>query len=333
MLEIDKAGFNYPIPSARLDYDILAAEIVRALRGALSQREFSKKLKFSFNQVGKWESQATAVRWSDFIFICKQTGIDIEKHLRNSFFWNLEDDFSAPQFLRTLLSFFGTIQRVDDVPVLKKNAANIKKWLRGETEPRFSEVLQFIDQTPLVLSSWLGEFLDLTKIDALKNRRKADHQATELLNLDPTCPLVLAALGTNDYVKSLSHSSKIISQMVGLPLRQIDDAILELLGRRLIRMVNGKYVASGGDLGPLPSQNLKSLTKYLSQRGIDQHGSSVSSCQLHPISEAAAKKISDLTVRFHYQISEILKTDQQPKTKVRCTLVQSFDLDQDSAEK
>ena len=38
----------------RLNYEQLSWEVIKQVRGKMSQRKLSEKLNFSFNQVGKW---------------------------------------------------------------------------------------------------------------------------------------------------------------------------------------------------------------------------------------------------------------------------------------
>ena len=83
-----------------LNYQQLAEQIVRHLRGDITQRQLSANLGFTFNQVGKWESGATQIKWDDFLYLCKILEVPIEKYFRNTF-WMIDTEFNA---LSTIIS-------------------------------------------------------------------------------------------------------------------------------------------------------------------------------------------------------------------------------------
>ena len=188
MLEENKLSFETKLATSlseelRLDYQKLAAQIIFLLRGDLTQRALSEMLGYSFNQVGKWESGSTHIKWNDFFRLCEAVQVPIEKYLRYSF-WTLDSDFSP------LIALNAIEKNINYLGLTDKDAHHtIKKWLNGTQIPDFSEVLKILGKKSAVLFGWLSLFINCEKIailqgpyeQFLKNRHMLTDEKMELI--------------------------------------------------------------------------------------------------------------------------------------------------------
>ncbi len=54
-----------------LDYQKLASELAKAVRGSTAQTILNKKLHYTANQIYRWESGYSDIYWQDFIKVCE----------------------------------------------------------------------------------------------------------------------------------------------------------------------------------------------------------------------------------------------------------------------
>src|SRR6188472_581453 len=67
--------------TACMDYEPLAAELIRALRGRRSQLAFSRRLGFRTNVVHTWEAQRRWPTASRFLAVAERAGVDVRAAL------------------------------------------------------------------------------------------------------------------------------------------------------------------------------------------------------------------------------------------------------------
>ena len=62
--------------TARMDFELMASELVRALRGKRSQLAFSRRLGFRTNVVHTWEAQRRWPTASRSLAVAQRAGVD-----------------------------------------------------------------------------------------------------------------------------------------------------------------------------------------------------------------------------------------------------------------
>src|SRR5210317_1938034 len=71
-----------------MEFKLIASEIIRSLRGDLSQEQLNRKLGFKTNQVYRWEKGHAKVDWEDFILLSQKLKLDLDLLLRSYFRFN-----------------------------------------------------------------------------------------------------------------------------------------------------------------------------------------------------------------------------------------------------
>jgi transcriptional regulator with XRE-family HTH domain len=88
-----------------MNYSVLKIEILKALRGSQSQSELSRRLGYSYNQVGKWEANAKRMKWTDFHNFCEVCGVSMTSVTRKVFLFTGENSRDTAALLSTLQVF------------------------------------------------------------------------------------------------------------------------------------------------------------------------------------------------------------------------------------
>ena len=317
-----------------LDYTVLAREIIVQMRGSLSQRELSEHLGYSFNQVGKWESGSTQIKWKDFIRLSLVKGIPLSDCL-SYYFLEKIDKTQLENISIYIQKYLGAI-----LDSGKSSAVLLTKWQQGRFAPSLSDVLVWFDMRSSSLIGFLNLFLKVEDLPSLKREFEYFSKALQIIEHRPSLVFINAALQLREYRDLEGHSEDILTkhsccsreelrqslkQMVDLGLVSFDgkkyhpcafDFSFSNLRLRQVRKFN-KYVSLlAGDAYPLyPAQGRKMMADTNPSR---------SSVRVNAMSKEAALKVDELLCRFHNQVNEIIKNDQKPKNNVQVMVLHSF---------
>ncbi len=323
---------TFPQPT---DYRKLTEEITRLLRGDLSQRQFSELLGFSFNQVGKWESSATHLKWESFVQMAHVLKIPIEKHFQ-TFFWTFDGEFSIKSSIQTLAKQLRT--NTADGENLKNL---VDRWLVGVNGPDFSEILRIIDSKPSLLLGWLSLFVNCEQLPSLRFRFDQWQTEIETVMNHPQCVYVNAALELQAYQDLPIHDNQFLIEHAACTLKNVRQILALLLENGAISFDGKKYQSRRlFEFSFSPNPKLRSLTKFSTELAASRYSNtpaqnsapkprnvSMSSVRVVPMSAAAAKKVRDLMVQFDNDVRQAIQEDQGPMNNVQVMLFHSFTSD------
>lgn len=319
-------------------YTVLSRDVLLALRGSTSQHDLSERLGFTFNQVGKWETGATLFHWDDFVRLCGTLGIPWKQQFEDVFSFHTGMKLSEASIFEILSRFFGHANVTEMAELLNKSRSSVSRLLHDQVKMDFADVLRLMDQRPFVLSSWLAKFLDLQKIPTLKSRVEIESKTMQGMLTVPWAAMVNSALGLTEYQAGAEHSRDLLARKTGLTPEMVDLAVQKLVDSGLIQMQkNGKYLAHVREMTFLRVPEFRKVTQFLGKMVADAFQTkvptpnianpSLSASRFYPLSDAAGKKIADALVRFHHEVSDIMKHDEGPKSHVRAILIHSIDLE------
>jgi transcriptional regulator with XRE-family HTH domain len=318
---------------SELDYQILSQEIVRYLRGKINQRVFSKKLGYSFNQVGKWESGVTQIKWHDFLILADFLKLPIEKSFR-MLFSSATEKFNYKNSL-TILDRHLVLRSNVDYPEHK----HVIKWIKGTSQPHFASILQALDTRPSMLMGWLSYFADCRQVPCLLEKQDLFMARIEAVLKDPNCVYVNSALHLRPYYELKEHDENLLAQHAACTIDQLRKTLKSMLDAKIIRFDGKKYLPCPFDFSfsALPLAKLRPLTKYTTQLAADAYPSvpvqidtditktlSLSSVRVVAMSPSASRRVGDLITQFHNQMAEIVKEDHLPKENVQILILHSF---------
>lgn len=76
-------------------YAEVARELVRAVRGKLSQAQLNRKLGYETNQLYRWEAGKRSISWVNFEKLTRACKVDLRKVLKREFGYSGSADDSA----------------------------------------------------------------------------------------------------------------------------------------------------------------------------------------------------------------------------------------------
>lgn len=314
-----------------LEFQRLAEEILITLRGEFSQRELSEKLGFTFNQVGKWESGATKIKWDDFFHLAEALRLPLEENFRRLFYPVFEGEFTPPRAFERITQ--STTAKLSLWP-----AATLRRWLKGESSPLFADVLRVLGSSPGVLFAWLETLVDCTKIPSLREDYVAFQARLELVTSDPTCVYINAALKVQGYKDSPTHDEMLLAEHAACTVEHLRETLRAMVQHGVIRIEHGKYLPCPFDFsfGASRAYKARSLMKsslnLLASRysPLPAHvtsnyfaNPSMGSIRVVALSKSMALKIAAEITAFNAKIAALVAADTEPKDAVQVIMLNS----------
>lgn len=319
--------------SSQFDFQKFVEEILKQMRGTLSQRTLSEKMGFSFNQVGKWETGVTRIKWWDFLEYCKVLQIPSEKTFRFAF-WTMGEEFTLRNTIVAIDIWLGGSGKGSDELKLK-----LKRWLREEISPDFAEIIQVMAQKPLLLFGWLGQLLDCRLIPSVAKAFEDYLRHIDSVFNSPVVIYVHAALHLESYKSLRVHSDKLLARHAACSIEELSASLQILLNFQLVRFENGKYIPNSFDFSfaGLRHPKLRKFTSHTTNLTARRYSESpskpgqadvknpaMSSVRVAALSVEAAKKVLDLLAQLHRDIGDIEKNDSLPKDNVQVVLIHTY---------
>lgn len=229
-----------------LDFETLAAELVRELRGKLTQAALSKRLGYSANVVHRWESGRAWPTAAAFLRLCEARHINLhaalEEFLRHRPPWLV-----SGTALRELVAAFLTELR-GKTPLLELASASginrytVARWHRGTAQPRLPDFLRAIEASSRRALDFVATLVDPSSLPSVEARWAVIVAARRVAYGEPWSHGVLRAMELDEYRQQRRTDLDWLTERLGMTREQVAHSIgeLELAGQ--LRQQRGRYV-------------------------------------------------------------------------------------------
>lgn len=214
-------------------HEALAAEWLRAVRGARSQRAVSRRLGYKTNIAYRWEAGACFPSASDAFAAMARLNFDVSSALA-SFLpapgtGALEPrSLSRPQEVACFLDGLRqgqTYARIAELSGLSR--FRVARYMRGEAEPRLPEFLALVDVCSLRLLDFVAAFFGEASLPSLAARSERLRAVREAAYDAPMSHAVLRFLELQRYREG-RHQHGLIAAQLGIS-REDEQRYLQLL--------------------------------------------------------------------------------------------------------
>jgi transcriptional regulator with XRE-family HTH domain len=321
-----------------MDYDALAAELVRALRGSRSQGAINRRLGRSSNVAHAWERGLRRPRASDFFKLARLRRIDVERVLAHfvgdasSFVGGA--GFNAQTTGRWLLALARGRSQLELGRALGRDRNTVARWLSGATEPRLPELLHWVELTTHRALDFAGAFADpqaLESVRAMFDDLQAQRRVAYEL---PWAHAVLRVLELAAYTSQPTHVPGFIAARIGISLELEEECLSALAKARQIRRRRGKWTLArvlAVDTRDDPEGNLR-LKRHWAQVGLERiagralpQGSQYS-YNLFAISDEGLEQIREAHLQYFERLRTIVAECKHP-TRLALANLQLLPLD------
>lgn len=221
-----------------MDYRQVASELVTVLRGRRSQNQLSQKLGFAYNQVSRWESGTRAIRWLEFVDLCRVVRAPLAQSANMALGGGVNLACPADVFRRIL----GLHTAASAAAELQISVKTVRRWLQEGANPTLWEALLAIELLQRNLHPFLGGLVpEPLRLPTLHSELHRQAQTAELYGRFPELGCVELCLDLADYHALPAHQPGFIARRIGLTLDQETLFLAMLTDLGLATFAAGKY--------------------------------------------------------------------------------------------
>lgn len=319
-----------------MDTHLLAAQLIRALRGERSQVQLSRWLGYQSNVITTWENGRRWPTGAELMRLAARTGVDVPgawaRFYRSPPAWLAEVDPCRPEGLARLLTDLRgglPLGALADRTGLSRHA--IGRALSGKAELRLPEVLAIIEGCTLRLVDLIDALVDIERVpEAARTFATLAHHR-EAAYAQPWTQAVLRALELAEYRALGAHSAAWLAGRIGLSEDETA-ACLELLrAAGLVRWDGRRWVGSARAVDtrrdPATSLRLKGHWAEVGLHRLRQGNPGQFSYNVFCVSEADLLRLRALHRQYFQQLRAIV-AESEPGERVVVANVQLFALDE-----
>jgi hypothetical protein len=206
-----------------MNYEYLASELLRQLRGRRSQLAWSKRLGSRSNVAGAWEHGRAWPTAAIFFRAVERSGRPVPSVLK-SFYggapkWLARHEPSSPKGVAALLEDLrGKMPLVDVARAPGRSRFSVARWFSGESEPRLPDFLRLIEATSLRMLDFVACIVDPETLASAahgwRDLQAARRSAREL----PWSHAVLRVIETEGYQALRRHVPGYVAERLGISL-------------------------------------------------------------------------------------------------------------------
>lgn len=308
--------------SSALSVEQLSRELMRVLRGSVSQRAYSRALGFTSNVAYSWETGRRFPEASVFLRAAGLAVAGFEAALPGVLSLARlpgRTRLGTPRGVQQLvLELARETPRGELARNLGVDRTTLSRWLAGSTEPRLPELLRLVQVGTQRLLAFVALIADPRELSSTRaahtDLRLQEKLAYEL----PWSHAVLRALELSRYTRAPAHSARELARAVGVSPRSVA-AQLAVLQRAGQIVWTGSHFQSARvmavDTRSDPLKNL-ALKRHWARVGLTRLGARQTSADarfsfnLFATSEEAFQRIRQLHLDYYDRVRAIVDETQ-----------------------
>lgn len=321
-----------------MDYERLAGQLIRALRGKRSQAALSRWLHYDSNVLYTWEAGLRAPTAAVFFALATRVGVDVPAAIAR-FLGGLPEglarrDWTQPASVAALLTHLREGTTVVEIARrVGKNRVSVARWLSAEAEPRLPDFLRLLEATSLRLLDFIAELVSPEQLpEARQAWRVLEAQRRVAYGL-PWSHAVLRALELSDYRCQPCHCPGWISEHLGISLEEETRCLQALAASKLIEWHCERWRISAVltvDTRQNPEAG-RGLKRHWAQVGcerlpaLEPSGDDLFSYNLFTVSNADWEKLRELHIAYFQELRRVIESSA-PAERVGLINLQLFRL-------
>jgi transcriptional regulator with XRE-family HTH domain len=229
-----------------MDFELLSAELLRALRGKRSQAALCRRLGARSNVVHQWERGHSFPTASRALQVAARVGVDVAAAFHDFYrtppAWLHDVSPVSPAGVAAFLSDLrGSTSVVELARYSGKSRFAVARFLSGAAEPRLPDFLRLIEASSLRLLDFLEQLVDPRKLPSARQRWEQLSVARRLAYDEPWSQAVLRALELSSYAELARHAPGWIARRIGITLEEEERCLSRLAESGQLKWVNGRW--------------------------------------------------------------------------------------------
>jgi hypothetical protein len=230
-----------------VDYQKLAVELVRELRGRRSQSAFSRRLGYRSNAVHAWEAGRAFPTAASFFRALKRMGRDVDAALAGFHRLPVEraqvPDLTTRAGVALLLNDLrGRTSVVDLAHTAQRSRFAVARWLKGSAEPRLPDFLRLLECATLRLLDFLACFSEPAKLPSVASAWQTLESARRAVYELPWSHAVLRVIELEAYRSLKRHRPGFIADWLQISREEEERCVALLLETGQLRKERGRLI-------------------------------------------------------------------------------------------
>jgi hypothetical protein len=323
----------------------LKVNILKAIRNNHSQKVWSEKLGFKFNQSLKWETHQKKFTWTDFCFQCELAQLHLAELLTRYFNISL-DNYSGLFMINKIITLYYPGQSIETLSQsLQIHPSALRRLIHGQSDTDFEMILKLLHIQSQVLGEFLKDLIPNSELVFRDNSEllayalhleNARHAETHL----PYLSAIQASLRLKSYKNLTKHADEFISERTGIPKELVAKSLPILYENKIIHYnaSTSKYecLQNRIDMDGHPTSEILKLASFWTKRALQrinkEDGTSIRKkntpnflgYRIAPTSLVAQNKINDLLIQTNQKILKIIENDTNPPDDIRILMIHHF---------
>jgi transcriptional regulator with XRE-family HTH domain len=322
-----------------MDYELLARQLLRELRGARSQTAFSRRLGYSTNVAYTWESGRRFPTAAELFAAATRLGLDVRGAVQPFLQRHLSDELrtlepGTREFCAELLrELRGTasIQALAERVGISRSA--LSRILSGRAEPRVPLFLRLVDTASRRVLDLLSGLVDVEKLGAAGTEWRRVQALRRLAHENPLSEAVPRFLELLQYEALPEHVPGWIAAKLGVTREEEERTLAELSAVGVVTWDGQRYQldrARSVDTSRSQQPAQRALRAYWTDQArkrIVDGGQGGFAYLVFSTDDATLAAIEELRLRFFRELRALVAASQRAE-RVAVTNVQLFAIDQ-----
>lgn len=322
--------------AANTRHEVVAVELVRALRGRRSQNGLSRRLGYGSNVVHRWESAQSWPTAAKFMQACERLGLDVAESYTAMFrrrpAWLEQHAPGSPEAVAAFLRDLRGATPIGEVASLAGiNRFTVSRWLKGTSQPNLPQLLCMVEAESDRLDDFVATLVDPEQLPSLREGHRKLQQLRRLAYEEPWSHAVLRALQLDAHDGPCTADTA--ARLLALPEPRVAELLSMLEDAGQVRRVGGGWVAepvkrvdTGADAER--ARGLKAAWAQSAVERLEAGAPGVFGYSLFEVSREDLERIRQLQLQYARAVQTII-AQSQPTECVGLYCVQLLDLAED----
>jgi transcriptional regulator with XRE-family HTH domain len=196
--------------------DLVARQLLRAVRGKRSQVAFARRLGYRGNPIADWEASRRAPTAREALRACELSGIDVVAAFARFHRVPLLRHEGAFEVGAWLSELRGSLASTELAARAGCSRQRVARWLSSATEPRLPEFLTLVDAITGRLCDLVAELVPIESVPSLKHDYEQRSAARRLAHEEPWTEAILRVMETRAHDAAGEHRPGGIARTLGI---------------------------------------------------------------------------------------------------------------------
>ncbi len=229
------------------DYDRLAAELVRAMRGRRSAAALSRLGGYRSNVVLRWEHGQAWPTAARFFGLCVRLRVDVDRSV-STFLgsrpsWLDTSGFATKEgvaaLLRDLRGQSPFLQLASRTGI---NRYTLSRWMNATAEPKLPQLLALVDALSRRLPDFIATLVDPSALPSMRRRWQKLSASRRVAYDEPLSHGVLRALELSEYKERGFRQAAWLEKKLGMSSEEVERCLRALSRAGQVRRTRQRWI-------------------------------------------------------------------------------------------